>query len=162
MSELPPIYWKTYVAAPIERVFDVLATAAGWDGWFTHGSSLDDRELVMRWTDVARSQHRVTLWNGHDAELRCAIVARERPARFAFRWTSGDHPTTVEFRLARRGDGTVVEVSETGHTHADLAPTGGVIAAARYALNAAGWGSALELLKVYVERGVSYGPVPPA
>jgi uncharacterized protein YndB with AHSA1/START domain/ketosteroid isomerase-like protein len=159
---LPPIYWKTYVAAPAERVFDTLATAAGWDGWFTRGSTMDDRELVMRWRDVARSQHRASLWNGHDGELRCPIVARDPASRFAFQWTTGAHATLVEFRLSRRGPGTVVEVTESGHTHDDLVPAGGVTAAARYALNAAGWGSALELLKVYVERDVAYGQVPPA
>jgi uncharacterized protein YndB with AHSA1/START domain len=160
MSSLPPIYWKTYIAAPIERVFETLTTAAGWDGWFTHGSSIDERELVMRWHDVTKIGHRVTLWNGHDGELRCPIIAHERPTRFAFQWRSGERPTTVELRLSPRGEGTVVEVTETGHTDAELAPTGGVHEAARYALNAAGWGSALELLKFYVERGVGYGSVP--
>jgi uncharacterized protein YndB with AHSA1/START domain len=160
-TALPPIYWKTYIAAPCERVFDTLTTAAGWDGWFTRGSTMNERELVMRWVDVARAQHRASLWSGHDGELRCPIVASEAPTRFAFRWTSGDHPTLIDFRLAPRGPGTVVEVTESGHTHDDLAAVGGVTAAARYALNAAGWGSALELLKVYVERGLAYGPVPP-
>jgi uncharacterized protein YndB with AHSA1/START domain len=160
VTELPPIYWKTYIAAPIDRVFETLTTATGWDSWFTRGSTIDDRALVMRWTDVAAEQHRDTLWDGHDGELRCPIVARDEPTRFAFHWTSGDHETTIDFRLSRRGAGTVVEVTESGHTHADLAPAGGVTTAARYALNAAGWGSALELLKIFVERGISYGPVP--
>ena len=91
--ELPPIYWKTYVAAPIERVFHTLTTAAGWDGWFTLGSTIDDRELVLRWVDVARARHRVSLWGGHDGELHCPIVARDAPTRFAFHWTSSTHPT---------------------------------------------------------------------
>jgi len=160
MSELPPIYWKTYVAAAIERVFETLTTAAGWDGWFTRGSTCDERELVMRWQDVQRARHRVTLWDGHDGEMRCPIITREPPTRFAFRWTTTDRTTTVDFTLTPRGDGTVVEVTEHGFTDADLAPAGGVMAAARYALNAAGWGSALELLKLYIEHGVQYGPVP--
>ena len=102
MAALPPIYWKTFIAAPIERVFDTLTTATGWDGWFTHGSSIDERELVMRWQDVAKIGHRVTLWDGHDGELRCPIIARERPTRFAFQWRSGERPTTVETSGSRR------------------------------------------------------------
>jgi len=129
MSELPPIYWKTYVAAAIERVFETLTTAAGWDGWFTRGSTCDERELVMRWQDVQRARHRVTLWDGHDGEMRCPIITREPPTRFAFRWTTTDRTTTVDFTLTPRGDGTVVEVTEHGFTDADLAPAGGVMAA---------------------------------
>lgn len=159
MTELPPIYWKTYVECSIERAFETLTTARGWDAWFTLGSAMTEHELVMRWTGVAQARHRAALWNGHDAELRCPIVASESPARFAFQWTTCGRPTTVDFRLSRRGTGTVVEVTESGHTAAELAPAGGVTAAARYALNAAGWGSALELLKMYLEHGIAYGPI---
>jgi uncharacterized protein YndB with AHSA1/START domain len=160
MTELPPIYWKTYIACPIDRAFETLATAAGWDGWFTRGSVIEGGDLVMRWTGVAEARHRATLWSGHDAELRCPIIARELPTRFAFRWTTCARPTTVDFRLSRRGTGTIVEVTESGHTAEELQPAGGVTATARYALNAAGWGSALELLKMYLEHGTAYGPVP--
>src|SRR5689334_5897111 len=160
MTALPPIFWKAYIAQPVERVYETLTTATGWDAWFTCGSAIDGGVLVLRWQDVVRAQHRVTLWGGHDGELRCPIVASEPPTRFSFQWTTGEHPTTVDLRLSRRGPGTIVEVTESGHTQADLVPVGGVTAAARYALNAAGWGSALEMLKYYLEHGVTYGKVP--
>jgi uncharacterized protein YndB with AHSA1/START domain len=75
------------------------------------------------------------------------------PRRFVFQWTPGDTTTTVAFDLESRGSGTVVRVCETGHTTSqrDLEAL---------AECAAGWGEALTLLKMYLEHGITYGPVP--
>jgi uncharacterized protein YndB with AHSA1/START domain len=86
-------------------------------------------------------------------EVGGPVVAAEPPDRFAFEWTTAGHPTTVEFRLAPRGAGTVVTVTETGYTQADLGATGVVGQMADrspFAMCAAGWGEALTLLKVYL------------
>ena len=163
---LPPIYWQVFIAAPPERVYDTLATARGWDGWFTHGATLDDKHITLAWRGTP-PRHRVTLWGqGHvDMEMSGDIVAREPNRRFAFTWTPAGHPTTVDFTLAPRGSGTVMTVTESGYVEHDLGATGVVgemVAHAPYQMCASGWGEALMLLKVYLEHGITYGDVPPA
>ena len=163
MAAPPPIWWQTYIAAPIARVYETLTTAAGWDGWFTRGTSLDRERITLRWRDTGG--HRVTLWGPvHEAmETGGRVVAMDAPHRFAFEWTPAGHPTTVDFALAPRGTGTVVSVTETGYRDDALGATGVVGAmSARSPLLmcASGWGEALTLLKVYLEHGVTYGEVP--
>jgi uncharacterized protein YndB with AHSA1/START domain len=70
-----------------------------------------------------------------------------------FQWTPGDSTTTVAFDLEPRKDGTVLTVTERGHTTSrrDLEAL---------VECAAGWGEALTLLKVYLEEGLTYGEVP--
>jgi uncharacterized protein YndB with AHSA1/START domain len=165
---LPPIRWKSYIDAPIERVFRTLTTAEGWDAWFARGTTLDARpggRIVLRWNDAEASRHRVTLWGAGHAGLEAAgpVLAAEAPHRFAFEWTTAGHPSTVDFRLESRGPGTIVEVTETGYAEADLGATGatGRIAdRSPFAMCASGWGEALTLLKFYLERGLTYGPIP--
>jgi uncharacterized protein YndB with AHSA1/START domain len=167
--ELPAISWTTYIAAPRERVSLALTTAEGWDGWFTRGASIDARvggELVLRWRDAARIQHRVMLWGAVHTEMEivCAIRALDPPARFSFEWRTAGHATTVDFSLATRGGGTVVTLTERGYVEADLGTTGvvGEMGRSPFAMCASGWGEALTLLKFYIEHGISYGAVPPA
>jgi uncharacterized protein YndB with AHSA1/START domain len=168
MTTLPAIKWMSYIESPIERVFRTLTTAEGWDGWFTRGTSLDARvggRLLLRWTDAAQSLHRVTLWGSvHTAmEAGGPIVAIDPDERFAFEWTTAGHPTTVDFRLARRGTGTVVTVTESGYGADDLGATGvtgQVDQRSPFAMCASGWGEALTLLKFFLEHGVTYGAVP--
>jgi hypothetical protein len=59
------------------------------------------------------------------------------------------HPTTVELDLEPVEGGTVIQVRETGYLDT---PAG----RKAFADCAAGWGEALTLLKLYVERGVTY------
>jgi uncharacterized protein YndB with AHSA1/START domain len=170
MPALPPIRFKTFIAAPASRVFEVLTTARGWDGWFTKGSTLEARvggALEMRWAGADEANHRVTLWGaGHGAAVvTCPIVALERDRRFAFRWQTGVAPTTVDFRLSQRGAGTVLELTDDGYTSDDLGkvgPTGDISGQAPYMMCSCGWGEALTLRKVSIEHGISYGQVPPA
>jgi hypothetical protein len=77
------------------------------------------------------------------------------PERFVFRWTPGETPTTVAFDLNARGTGTVLTVTETGHSQSQQDMNALVDCAA-------GWGEALTLLKFYLEHSVTYGPVPEA
>ena len=168
MSELPAIRWLSYVAVPVERVFATLTTAGGWDAWFTRGASIDARvggELTMRWRDAERTRHRVTLWGPVHGEMeqRCPILAIEPPHRFVFQWQTTDHPTTVEFLLAPRASGTEIVLIDSGYTTADLTVrgvAGEVGGHSPYLMCACGWGEALALLKMYLEHGVDYGPVP--
>jgi uncharacterized protein YndB with AHSA1/START domain len=162
---LPAIKWMSYIDAPVERVYRTLTTAEGWDGWFTRGTSLDEQRILLRWRDAAANRHRVTLWGPvhTDMEIGGPIVAAEHNQRFAFEWNPAGHPTTVDFHMQPRGSGTVVTVSESGYTEADLAATGvtgQVDQRSPFAMCASGWGEALTLLKLYLEHGLTYGPVP--
>jgi uncharacterized protein YndB with AHSA1/START domain len=169
-STLPAIKWMNYIEAPIERVYRTLTTAEGWDAWFTNGTSLDARlggQLLLRWKDAERTRHRVTLWGPvHTGmEVGGPVVAVERNQRFAYEWTTAGHPTTVDFRLAKRGTGTVLTVTESGYVGDDLGATGVVGQMdnrSPFAMCASGWGEALTLLKFYLEHGATYGPIPPA
>jgi uncharacterized protein YndB with AHSA1/START domain len=148
--QLPPIRYGTYIDAPPARVYETLATATGWDAWFTQGAEVDARpggSIRFRW--VAFGVDRVT---GEDGG---PVVEALPPRRFAFRWTPGDTTTTVALDLEPRGRGTVVRITESGHS-----TSAGDLAALVDC--AAGWGEALTLLKLYLEHGITYGPVPEA
>jgi uncharacterized protein YndB with AHSA1/START domain len=169
-APLPAIRWMSYLAVPPARVHRALTTADGWDAWFTRGAALDARPggaFVLRWRDAASRGHRVSLWGAAHAELeiRAEVIAVEPERRFAFTWTTADHPTTVEFQLAPRGPGTLVSVSESGYTTDDLGIVGAVgqiDQRSPFAMCASGWGEALTLLKFHLEHGLTYGEVPPA
>jgi uncharacterized protein YndB with AHSA1/START domain len=146
--DLPPIQYATYIGAPPEVVYATLTTAVGWDAWFTQGTEVDARpggSIRFQWVDLG-----VDRSTGEDGG---PVFEAVPPRRFVFQWTPGDTPTTVAFDLEPRGSGTVVRVSETGHTTSerDLEAL---------AECAAGWGEALTLLKMYLEHGITYGPVP--
>jgi uncharacterized protein YndB with AHSA1/START domain len=104
---------ETVIAAPVERVWEVLTGAEHVGRWFTDsGAEIDLRPggaMVLRWTmGVGRAR----------------IVDVEPPRRFSYRWAAmrehwGDEPddrnsTLVEFTLAPEGDGTRLRVVESG------------------------------------------------
>ena len=141
------IRYATLVRAPIDRVYDGIATAAGLDGWFTSGATVDARaggDLVFRWVDFGADQ--VT------ATAHCPILVAERPTHFTFQWQASDDPnwaSTVEFRFEPVAEGTLIRVREYGYP--DSAP------GLRAMLNcAAGWGEALTLWKFYLEHNIRY------
>ncbi|MFC2031394.1 SRPBCC domain-containing protein [Chloroflexota bacterium] len=145
---LPVIHYSTYIAAPPNKVFDMLTTASGWDAWFTTGAEVDARpsgSILFRWENF-KGAGLTTMDGGGVLEV---IPSR----RFVFQWTPGESTTTVEFDLEPRGAGTQVSVRESGYTATDHDLEALVDCAA-------GWGEALTLLKVYLEHGITYGPVP--
>jgi uncharacterized protein YndB with AHSA1/START domain len=147
---LPPIRYSTYIQAPPRRVYETLTTASGWDAWFTQGTELDARPggfIQLRWVNLG-VDHSMGEDGGPVLE---AVPSR----RFVFQWTPGDSPTTVAFDLEPRGPGTVVRVTEAGHTTSQ----GDLEALVECA---GGWGEALTLLKMYLEHGITFGPVPEA
>jgi uncharacterized protein YndB with AHSA1/START domain len=104
---------ETVIAAPAERVWEVLTGAEHVGRWFSDaGAEIDLRPggaMVLRWTyGVAR--------------LR--IVDVDPPRRFSYRWAAmrehwGEEPddrnsTLVEFTLESEGDGTRLRVVESG------------------------------------------------
>jgi uncharacterized protein YndB with AHSA1/START domain len=146
--DLPAIKYNTYIATSPQRVYDTLTTGAGWDAWFTEGAEVDARPggyMLFRWVDFKADRY--------TAESRGPVLEAKAPKRFVFQWTAGDTPTTIEFDLEPLGPGTVVTVTESGHTTSPRDLEALVECAS-------GWGEALTLLKVYLEHGITYGEVP--
>jgi uncharacterized protein YndB with AHSA1/START domain len=81
------------------------------------------------------------------------VLEATAPTRFVFQWTPGDSTTTIAFDLQPLGEGTIVQVHESGHTNS-LRDLEALVECA------SGWGEALTLLKMYLEHGVTYGRVP--
>lgn len=136
----------TLVRAPRERVFAALTEPEHLDRWFTTGAEVDLRPggiFHWRWRDWGPDK--VT---GEDP---APIVEVSPPERLVFQWhpQGREHPTAVELDLEESGDETVVRVREHGYLDT---PDG----RKAFADCATGWGEALVLLKLYVERGVTY------
>lgn len=134
------------VRADATRVYDGIATAAGLDGWFTTGATVDAKaggEIRFRWQEWGPDK--VTTEDGG------TILEAEPHTRFVFQW-SPDGPsyvTTVAINFEPTGDDTVIRLREWGYHDT---PSG-----RRAMLNCAcGWGEALALWKMYVEHGVRY------
>jgi uncharacterized protein YndB with AHSA1/START domain len=142
----PVISHCTFIAAAPETVYDALATAEGLNGWFTTGTEADPREggrIVFRWHGFGV--------NRVDMEDHGPVLAAERGRRFTFQWHPAGpaRPTTVDIRLAPWGQGTRVELRESGYGPSDeeLSACLGC---------AVGWGEALTLLKYRLEAPESY------
>ena len=104
--------FSTLVRADRERVFEAFATAEGWDGWFTKGTTMDPRpggEFVARWRD----------WGvGHyDVDMQGQIVEVQPHSSSVFRWwdTEPEQATTVETSFEQDPRGTVVRLREYGY-----------------------------------------------
>jgi len=145
---LPPITYSTYINAAPAVVYETLASAEGWNGWFTTTATMDARpggSYRFHWENWAAEHETVTLTG--------PVVEAEPGTVFSFRWETGENMTTVRFALEARGPGTIVRLTESGYTFSDLD--------VRACLSCAGgWGEALTLLKFYLEHGVTYGDVP--
>ena len=94
------------IAAPIERVWDIVTTPEHMGRWFGDAGAERDGDVIkMRWAEHG------------EAELR--VVRSDAPTDFAYRWDAnlpGVGDTLVEFTLATEGDRTRVTVVESGWT----------------------------------------------
>jgi uncharacterized protein YndB with AHSA1/START domain len=94
------------IAAPIERVWDIVTTPEHMGRWFGDAGAERDGDVIkMRWEKHG------------EAELR--VVHSEPPTAFAYRWdanVAGIGDTLVEFSLATEGDRTRITVVESGWT----------------------------------------------
>jgi len=135
---------RVVVKAPPETVWEALASGPGLDGWFTTGATVEARpggRLVFRWER----------WGPDDftGTYEGTVVEAAAPGRFVFRWPvdARTYDTTVEVDLEPRGGATLVRLAEHGF---EEGPAG-----LREMLNrSSGWGEALALMKLFVERGV--------
>lgn len=136
------------IAAPIERVFKAISDPAEFGTWFSNGVEGDFEVGSQPVID-----------EGKYGRFRLAIVAKEPPTYFAYRWFSGtafvpdgftsnplEHPNTlVEFRLSATDQGTEVCVTETG-----FATLPESYAAQNFEDNTGGWEYQLNELAKYV------------
>ncbi|OWY24541.1 SRPBCC domain-containing protein [Sphingobacteriales bacterium UPWRP_1] len=141
---LPPINHSVYINTALERVFETLTTAEGWNAWFTQKTTLQNHKggnIIFRWENWGVS--RETLQDNG------IVLETYPPYRFSFTWHPGQTETTVTFTLTAHGNsGTILHVTETGHTNIHT-----------FSDCACGWGEALTLLKMYLEYGITYGTV---
>jgi uncharacterized protein YndB with AHSA1/START domain len=94
------------IAAPIERVWEIVTTPEHIGRWFGDAGAEREGDVIkMRWEEHG------------EAVLR--VVRSEAPTVFAYRWdanVAGIGDTLVEFTLATEGDRTRVTVIESGWT----------------------------------------------
>ena len=94
------------IAAPIERVWDIVTTPDHMGRWFGDAGAERDGDVIkMRWEEYG------------EAELR--VVRSQAATDFGYRWdanVAGIGDTLVEFTLAAEGDRTRVTVVESGWT----------------------------------------------
>jgi len=134
---------KTFIDAPPERVYDTVASASGWNSFFTSGMELDPKpggRMVWRWENYGP--------NFYTTEVQAKVLEADRPHRFAFEWGT-KMPSKVEFDLKAKYGGTVISLTESGYL--DTAEGRENILEC-----ASGWGEALTLLKFYIEHGILY------
>ena len=105
---------ETTIAAPVERVWELLTAAEHIGRWFSDADAEVDLRpggrMVLRWAEMGTGVAR--------------IVDVEPHRRFSYRWAPipehwGEEPvegnsTLVEFTLASQGDGTRLRVVESG------------------------------------------------
>jgi uncharacterized protein YndB with AHSA1/START domain len=123
------------IAAPIERVWELVTSAEHVGRWFGDAGA----EIDLR-PGGALAVH----WREHET-VRGRIEAVEPPHRFVYRWMLADHgeaeptpgnSTRVEFTLDAEGDGTRVAVVESGFDGLELEAAE---RAARLAAHTRGW-----------------------
>jgi uncharacterized protein YndB with AHSA1/START domain len=92
------------IAAPPERVWDIVTQPQHMGAWFGDaGAERDGDTITMRW-----EQHGT-------AELR--VVKEDPPRAFAYRWDANEPDigdTLVEFTFTPEGEGTRLKVVESG------------------------------------------------
>ena len=133
----------TFIRKTPQEVFDAITSAEVWNAFFTHSSALDPRPggaFIWRWKDWGPDCYTL--------EVPGRVIEASRPERFVFEWGS-DKPTRITMILSEQSGGTVLRLTEQGHTND---AKGRAIALEC----AAGWGEAITLLKFYLEHGITY------
>lgn len=138
------------IAAPLERVWQLVTSAEHVGRWFADASA----EIELRPGGA------LTLtWRQHGT-FHGRVEAVEAPHRFAFRWLSAvdsraepapGNSTLAEFTLTAEGDGTRVAVVETGFASLDGDATARTEALASHTR---GWTTELGELVAYAEAEV--------
>lgn len=133
---------EVLIAAPMETVWSIVTEPEQIARWFADYAEVDLRpggDLLLRFE------------SGIDGKGTVEKV--ERPNLFSFRWISPEperdmdaaqgHFTTVEFRLAAQGDGTLLRVTESGFAGLEGTDEQNAALAERHT---GGWGMFLDRL----------------
>lgn len=137
---------ETIVAAPIERVWEIITQPEHVQRWFAFdGASIDLRpggEIVMRWQEHGMFYARVE-------EV-------DPPHRFSYRGSrlpddrvGEGNATLVTFTLAPAGNGTRLRVVESGFRELDASPE---VQAETAQGNTEGWHGAFTTLDAYIQE----------
>jgi uncharacterized protein YndB with AHSA1/START domain len=137
---------EVVVAAPVERVWEILTQAQHVGKWFGDSADIDLRdggEIVLRWEKYG--------------EFFGTIERIERPRHFSYRWVPGvpgkkpgkDDSTLVEFTLTPDGARTKLRVVETGFSRL---PRPESDRAEQFEDNSKGWTTVLDDLRKYSEQ----------
>jgi len=134
------------VAAPVERVWEIVTKAEHVGTWFGESADVDLRPggtIVLRWEKYG--------------SFYGTIETVDAPRHFAYRWVPGtpdvqpsdDNSTLVEFTLTPQGAQTQLRVVETGFSRL---PLGESERAKQFEDNTEGWADKLGDLQHYAER----------
>jgi uncharacterized protein YndB with AHSA1/START domain len=135
------------IAAPVERVWDILTDPQHVSAWFCDGNPV---------TIDLRPGGVMTIDHGPGKSFPTRIDKVDPPHYLAYRWAS-DHPdvladdtnsTLVEFTLAPQGKGTLLTLSESGFAALASGPTDN----GSYESHSGGWTGKLASLLEYSER----------
>lgn len=135
---------RTFIAAPVEKVYDTLTDAQSWDEFFTTGMELDPKPggiCSFSWKDWGPDKYTL--------KVPGTVLEAKRPNLFSFKWGSEEKATTIRVQLEPVANGTVLTLTEHGYENT---PEG----RAMIVECAAGWGEAITLLKFYIEHGIVY------
>jgi uncharacterized protein YndB with AHSA1/START domain len=140
------------IAAPAERVWDILTQPQHIGSWFGSGApaTVDLRPDGVMVLEPAPGERYVA-----------RVVKVDPPHYFAYRWASAypdvladeTNSTLVEFRLVAEGATTRLTVCESGF--ASLTIPAGREDFASHASHSRGWTEVLDNMAEYIERGAS-------
>lgn len=135
---------RTFIEAPIEKVFETIISAREWDKFFTTGMELEPKLggiCNFSWQDWGPDFYSLIVPG--------KVMNIVHPKVFIFKWGEEGKESTVRFELEPLGNGTVLTITEDGYPDT---PDG-----RKMILECAcGWGEAATLLKFYLELGVVY------
>jgi uncharacterized protein YndB with AHSA1/START domain len=107
---------EVFIAAPVERVWEIVTDARHVAGWFSETAEVDLRvggRMVLAWKEYGT--------------FLCVVERVEPPRLFAFRGAyepdvepAPGNSTLVEFTLRPEADGTRLRVVESGFASLDL------------------------------------------
>lgn len=143
-SDIYVIRKSVFVAAPINKVFEVVTDSKHLDRYFTTGMELDPRvggACNFKWED--RGPDLISL------ESPGRVIEIDPPRRFVFEWGRPGERTIAALSLETRRNGTVLSVLEDGYPQTEDGLRSILECSAH-------WGELLALIKFYVEYGVTY------
>ncbi len=105
ITKIPVVKAEMLIRRPVSEVFEAFIDPAITSRfWFTKGSGRLDSGKPVRWD-----------WEMFGVSAEVSVKAIEANKRILIQWLSGDHPTTVEWLFAQRGEATTfVTVRESG------------------------------------------------